>query len=250
MENGMMTILVVGATGATGRLLVRELLQRGHTVRAIVRSPEKLTGFPGGDPEQLDLLQASLLDLSDEEMVRQVEGCDAVASCLGHNLSWKGVYGPPRRLVTDAARRLCEAIRASAPAQPVKYVLMNSAGVRNRDLDEPATAGERIATGLLRLLLPPHVDNEQAADYLRTRVGRDDPHIEWVAVRPDGLIDEERVTDYHIHPSPTRSALFAPGKTSRINVAHFMADLITDPALWNRWAGQMPVLYNTDIEKA
>jgi len=242
----MMTILVVGATGATGRLLVRELLQRGHTVRAIARSPEKLTGFLGGDPERLAQLRASLLDLSQEELVRQVAGCDAVASCLGHNLSWKGIYGPPRRLVTDAARRLCEAIRASEPAKPVRYVLMNSAGVRNRDLDEPATTAERIAIGLLRLLLPPHVDNEQAADFLRTQIGQRDPIIEWTAVRPDGLIDKEEVTTYHLHPSPTRSALFDPGKTSRINVAHFMADLITDETLWNRWKGQMPVIYNEE----
>lgn len=37
-----MTTLVVGATGATGRLLVGQLLSRGENVRAIVRSPEKL----------------------------------------------------------------------------------------------------------------------------------------------------------------------------------------------------------------
>ena len=37
-----MTVLVVGATGMTGRALVEQLLSKGHTVRAIVRSPSKL----------------------------------------------------------------------------------------------------------------------------------------------------------------------------------------------------------------
>ncbi|MCK5157279.1 MAG: SDR family oxidoreductase, partial [Spirochaetales bacterium] len=37
-----MTILVVGATGATGQLLVKQLLNRGQNVKVIVRSPEKL----------------------------------------------------------------------------------------------------------------------------------------------------------------------------------------------------------------
>ena len=37
-----MTTLVLGATGATGRLLVRQLLDRGEHVRAIVRSPDSL----------------------------------------------------------------------------------------------------------------------------------------------------------------------------------------------------------------
>jgi uncharacterized protein YbjT (DUF2867 family) len=37
-----MTVLVVGASGATGRLLVKQLLQRGLKVKVIVRSPDKL----------------------------------------------------------------------------------------------------------------------------------------------------------------------------------------------------------------
>ena len=37
-----MTSLIVGASGATGRLLVEQLLNREHHVKAIVRSPDKL----------------------------------------------------------------------------------------------------------------------------------------------------------------------------------------------------------------
>lgn len=47
-------------------------------------------------------------------------------------------------------------------------------------------------------------------------------------------------------PAPTRSAIFNAGQTSRINVAHFMADLLTDDTRWSAWSGQMPVLYNRD----
>ena len=61
----------------------------------------------------------------------------------------------------------------------------------------------------------------------------------------DGLTIEEAVTDYEIHASPIRSAIFNAGKTSRINVGHFMANLISDGDLWNKWKGQMPVIYNT-----
>lgn len=121
---------------------------------------------------------------------------------------------------------------------------MNTAGNSNRDLHERISFGQRCAIGLVRLLLPPHVDNEDAADYLRTKIGQDDEAIQWVVVRPDALINENQVTAYEVHPSPTRSALFNPGKTSRINVAHFMAELITDEEAWNGWKGQMPVIYN------
>ena len=238
-----MTTLVVGATGATGRLLVGQLLSRGENVRAIVRSPEKL-------PEdllnnnRLTVIRAGALELGDSELSQYVKGCGAVASCLGHNLSIKGIYGQPRRLVTDATRRLCEAVKANNPEGPTKYVLMNTVGNRNRDLSEPISIGQRAIIGLLRLLLPPQADNEQAADYLRTR--QVDEAIEWSAVRPDSLIDEGHVTEYEVYPSPIRSAIFNPGKTSRINVAHFMAELITNEDTWNAWKGQMPAIYNKE----
>jgi len=238
-----MTILVVGATGATGRLLAEELVNRGQRVKAVVRSPEKL-------PETLkshhlfSMLRANLLDLSDHEMTQYVNDCTAIVSCLGHNMSFTGIYGSPRRLVAEGTRRLCEAVRAARPDHPVRFVLMNTAGNRNRDLEEPISFGHRCVIGLLRLLLPPHIDNEKAADYLRVNVGGNDSAIEWVTVRPDTLVNEESVTAYEVHLSPTRSAIFNAGKTSRINVAGFMADLITRDDTWRKWEGQMPVIYN------
>lgn len=238
-----MTTLVVGASGATGRLLVEQLLNRGQNVRAIVRSPDKLPEIIKNH-DNLSVIRASVLELSDAEMARQVNGCVAVVSCLGHNMSWKGIYGQPRWLVTDATRRLCNAIKSNGSEKPTKFVLMNTAGNSNRDLHEPVSFGQRGIIWLLRLLLPPHVDNENAADYLRTNIGKNDGTIEWVAVRPDSLINENKVTEYELHPSPTRSAIFDTGLTSRINVGHFMADLITDDDTWKSWKGQMPVIYN------
>lgn len=238
-----MKVLVVGASGATGSKLVEQLLIQKHDVKIVVRSPEKLPeSWKNND--NLEVITASILELSDSEMSKIVSDCDAVASCLGHNLTWKGIYGKPRKLVTDAARKLCNAIKSNTPKKSVKYVLMNTTGNRNRDLNEPISFAQKCVIGLLRLLLPPHVDNEKAADFLRTEIGQNNQFIEWVAVRPDDLINEDEVTDYEIHPSPTRSAIFNAGKVSRINVGHFMASLINDNELWNKWKGQMPVIYS------
>jgi L-rhamnose mutarotase len=123
-------------------------------------------------------------------------------------------------------------------------MVMNTTGNSNPDRHEKNSVGEKIVLTLLRLALPPHVDNEQAAEFLRTRIGQDNKWIEWVAVRPDSLIDEDEVTDYEIHPSPIRSALFNSGKTSRINVGHFMAELVSNDETFRKWKGQMPVIYN------
>ena len=238
-----MTILVVGASGATGRLLVDQLLARGESVRAVVREGSK--PLPGGQGSSLSIVHASISELDDAAMQELVRDCRAVVSCLGHALSFTGIYGPPRRLVTDATRRLCTAVEAGSSDSVVKFVLMNTSGNRNRDLDEPISFAQKCIIGLLRILVPPHADNEDAADFLRTQVDAGSGRIEWVAVRPDSLIDEAVVTEYEEYPSPIRSAIFDAGKTSRINVAHFMAELVTEDGKWQRWKGQMPVLYNS-----
>jgi nucleoside-diphosphate-sugar epimerase len=238
-----MTTLVIGASGATGKQLVEQLLNTEHKVKVIVRSPEKLPeSWKNND--RLSIIKASVLDISEDEMREYVTDCNAVASCLGHNMSWKGIYGEPRKLVTDAVSLLCNAIKKNAPDKPIKFVLMNTTGNRNRDLNEPISIGQRFVIGIIRLLLPPHVDNEKAGDYLRTKIGQKDNFIEWVAVRPDNLVNEDKVTEYEAYPSPTRSAIFDAGTTSRINVGHFMAELIRENEIWNRWKGQMPVIYN------
>jgi len=239
-----MTTLIVGASGATGRLLVQELLNCGESVRVVVRVNSNLSEPVTNNHKNLSIIRASVLEFTDTEIAQHVKGCSAVASCLGHNMSFKGIYGHPRRLVMDATRRLCKAIRANQPEKPVKYVLMNTTGNSNRDIPESTSFRHKCVIWLLRLLLPPHVDNEKAADFLRTEIGQDDSEIEWTAVRPDNLIDEMEMTDYEEHASPNRDAIFDAGSTSRINVAHFMAELITDHDKWNKWKGQMPVIYN------
>lgn len=238
-----MTTLIVGATGATGRLLVEQLLAQGGKVKTIVRS---IDGLPKTlrHNDQLMITESSLLGMTDDELKEQVQGCSVVVSCLGHNLTFKGVFGHPKRLVTDTVQRLCSAIEKTTPAVPVKFILMNTSGNQNKQAGEKVSAAQSIMVGLIRFLLPPHADNEQAAEYLQVNVGANQKMIEWVAVRPDSLIDQESVTEYHAYTSPIRSAIFDAGKTSRINVAHFMSELIVNDETWNKWKGQMPVIYN------
>ncbi|PKL77531.1 MAG: NAD-dependent epimerase [Ignavibacteriae bacterium HGW-Ignavibacteriae-4] len=240
-----MKTLVLGASGATGKHLVEQLLEMGQSVKAIVRTPSNLPES-WNENERLTIIQGSISEISKAQMIEYISDCDAVASCLGHSLSLKGIYGKPQKLVTNAVKLICESVKQNATEKPIKVLLMNTAGNSNRDLNEPISVGQKMVIGFLRLVLPPHVDNENAADYLRTEIGQNNPTIEWVTIRPDTLLNDEVVTEYELHPSPTRSALFNPGKTSRINVGNFMAKLATDDNLWNTWKSQMPVIYNKD----
>jgi nucleoside-diphosphate-sugar epimerase len=238
-----MTVLVVGATGKTGRALVAQLLSKGHKVRAIVRSPRKLPAEVLNHPS-VTVIEASVLDLTDREMAEHVRDCDAVVSCLGHVLSLRGIFGEPRRLCTDATRRLCNAIAENRPDKPTKFILMNTVGVRNPDLEEKRVGYERWLLALLRHTVPPHSDNEAAAEHLHQNVGKRSTHVEWCSVRPDSLVDAE-ISPYDIEQSPT-TGIFTGRPTARANVAHFMIELVENAELWNTWKFGMPVIMNAN----
>ncbi len=81
-----MKVLVVGASGATGSQLVAQLLLQQHSVKVIVRSSHKLPkSWKNND--NIQIITASIAALSNAEMENIVKDCDAVASCLGHNLT-------------------------------------------------------------------------------------------------------------------------------------------------------------------
>ncbi len=239
----MKKVLVIGASGATGKLLVQQLLQQEINVVAIVRTASTFTQT-NDVQSNLDIIRANISDMSENELASHLEDCDAVFSCLGHNLTFKGIFGKPRLLVTDTIEKISRTLESINADKKVKIILMNTTGNSNRDIPEQPPLSQRYVISLLRLLLPPHVDNEKAADFLRLHVGQSHKSIEWVAVRPDGLTDEENVTEYDIHSSPTRNAIFDAGQTSRINVANFMSNLVVNSDLWNTWKGKMPVIYN------
>jgi len=237
-----MTILVVGATGMTGQPLVEQLLERGHKVRTVVRSVDKLSTLVR-NYSNLTIVEASILDLCDEELLDLVKDCTAVVSCLGHVMDFKGLFGSPRKLCTQATRRLCKAIETNGAAQPIKFILMNSVGVKNPDCHEKRTWVERSLLALLRHTMPPHRDNETAVDVLHGNIGRNSPQIEWCSVRPDALINAT-VSSYELKASPT-TGIFSGRPTTRANVAHFMVALIEKAGLWNEWKFRMPVIMNS-----
>ena len=220
---------------------MNQLLEKGHEVRAFARN---ITKFSTEiiTHKKFDVIGTSVLDMSEEELENHTKGCDAIVSTLGHNLSFKGMFGNPRQLVTDSIKKLCK-VSENTKNKPVKIILMNTVGCKNEDLKEKVSFFENCVFFLLRYLIPPHSDNENAANYLRTLIGQNHSNIQWAVVRPDSLINEEEISPYTTHLSPIHT-LFKPGKTSRINVAHFISELASNNEIWSEWKGKMPVIYN------
>lgn len=238
------TILVLGGTGRTGCLVLRQLLARGAGVRAIVRSARRLPSACA-EGSNLEIVEADLVSLSDDELRRCMQGCDAVVSCLGHVTSLRGVFMPPYDLVTCVTRRVYAAAQTLRLTRPVRFVLMSSVSVNHPGgLDPRRGFLEGASLGLLRALVPPSRDNQQAADFLYQEVGTAGAGMEWVVVRPDTLLDGGLTAStpaYALHPTLI-SSLFKPDRTSRANVARFICELLFDSRVWDEWRGQLPVI--------
>jgi nucleoside-diphosphate-sugar epimerase len=239
-----MKVLVLGASGATGRLVVSQLINRGISARIVIRENAKL-------PE--DILNNNLLDIvtgniTEFDSVKNsglIEGCDAIISCLGHNITFKGLFGKPRMLVYQSLKNVCDAVINSSNKK-IKVVLMNTTANENREINENRSFGEKMILSILTVLLPPQKDNVSASKYLSVVIGKDNKKIEWTAVRPDTLFNDDKESPYEVFEAITRSPIFNPGKTSRINVSHFMVELITNEELWQKWKNKRPVIYNKE----
>jgi hypothetical protein len=237
-----MKVLVLGASGATGKRLVGHLLDRGIAVRAMLRAGAALPPGATGNP-LLEIVRGDFAGFGTAEIDEALRGCDAVASCLGHRTSFRGLFGKPRDLVNGAVKAVCRQAGGHT-GRKIKLVLMGTTAYQHTRSGERYALGDRIILGMLKLLLPPHRDNVRAADFLAGEVGRDNPDIEWTVVRPDTLVDRDSVTPYEVHGAPLRSPVSNAGTTSRTNVGHFMAELLADEALWAAKRFTMPVLYD------
>ena len=239
----MKTVLVLGASGATGKLAVQQLLEQNIKVISMVRKTS-ITSKNVYIHPNMQIVEANISDLSPLDLVAYLKECDAVISCLGHNLTVKGIFGRPRQLVTNTVEKIYYSLNMMNLDKKMKFILINSTGNSNDDIPEKPPLSQRAVISILRLLLPPHLDNENAADFLRLQVGQENKLVEWVVVRPDSLTHEKAVTEYDVHTSPIRNAIFNAAPSSRINVANFMSNLTINESLWQKWKGKMPVIYN------
>lgn len=194
------------------------------------------------DNNKVEIIRGQVSKFTLEQIKELVKDCDAVVCCLGHNINFKGIFGPPYNLVSQTVKKITKAI---LPYSNTKFILMSTTAYTNKKIGEKNILGEKIIFSFLKLFLPPHRDNMDACDYLLYKLGAEN-NIDWIAVRPDSLIDETSKSAYEVFELKKRSPIFNPGKTSRINVSQFIADLIMDKQLWSLWNHNTPVIYNQE----
>jgi putative NADH-flavin reductase len=203
-------VLIIGATGATGQILMREALAQGHEVTALARNPSAVAPEDPG----LRVLQGNALEVSSVEAA--VAGQDAVLSALGTRSS------RPTTLFSESTQNVISA--------------MNKHGVRRLVCITGIGVGDSKGhVGFLYdRIIRPFVVKNIYDDKERQEEAIKQSDLDWVIVRPARLTDEPAKGEYKVFLGGSYKA-----KTiSRADVADFMLAQLTD----DTYVGKMPVI--------
>jgi len=164
-------VLVLGANGPSGRLVVQQALDRGLTVRASTRRP---AAFPI-EHERLELAGGDATDPAVTDAA--VSGCGAVISVIGSAYTRKpvSVYSASARALIAAAETL--AVR--------RVIVVTSAEVAPESAHQGRFVTDRIVYPLLRYVVgrTAYDDMTRMEHLIRTTA------LDWTIVRPPGLTD-------------------------------------------------------------
>jgi putative NADH-flavin reductase len=196
-----MKVVILGATGGTGRELVRQAIGRGHSVTAFVRSPERLNSFAGA----ITVKKGNLL--SSPELEQIVKGHDAVLCTFGPRVP---IAKAEENLLRDFAAALTPALARAG----VKRVIVESAAFLFKDAILPPAY-------LLGKLLFPSV----VADAGRMEEIVRQSQLDWTLIRPPRLTDGPHSGKYRIRVGHLpRFGL----SISRANVADYFLRTLED----------------------
>ena len=190
-------VLIIGATGGTGRQLLAKALQRGLLVTALVRYPSKLSL----EHPRLTVLPGDVLDYSTVE--NAMRGQDAVISALGHKR-----FFAPTRILSEGTRNLLRAIETHGVR---RFVCETSLGIG----DSVCRMGLYYSFFVIPVVLPLYFWDKTRQEQLIAA-----SKVEWVIVRPAVLKNADGRGVYR-HGSNIGSFLWT-ARIARADVADFM----------------------------
>lgn len=209
-----MRMTVFGATGGVGRQIVRQALDRGHVVTAVVRDPRRL------DVRHPELTVVTAPTLDDTGvLVPAVDGSEAVLSGIGPRGRKDGPVAAP------ATRAILSAMRAAGVE---RLVTVSAAPVG------PAPAGDSFLNRRVVLPVISALLRDVYADLRAMEEAMANSSTDWTVVRPPKLVDKPLTGRYRT----AVGAGVARGHTiSRADVAHAMLAAVDDPATIRRAIG-------------
>jgi putative NADH-flavin reductase len=203
-----MKIVVIGASRGIGLEVVKQALERGHEVTALLRDPAKLEL----EHPRLHKIRGDVGKPAD--VLAALSGQDAVCTCVGVNPTRK-----PVELFSRGARNVLAALQG-APA--TKFVAVTGIGAG----DSRGHGGFFYDKILQPLLLGTiYADKDREEDLIKAS------SADWLIVRPGFLTNGPRAGNYS---AITELSGVTAGKISRADVADFMLSQLETPSLFKQ----------------
>ena len=210
-----MKVAVFGATGSTGSLVVRRLIDDGHTAVGVSRSPSRLDDLG-------DRFAFRVGDMTDRAFVAgAIADCEVVISCIGQNRKTKSLWSArmsPPDILERVAQAVIDAIRTQ---RSKRFIFLSAFGV-GEDMRKHAL--------LFRLLLRSSTVWQAYQDHARAESTIRSAGIDWTIVRPPGLTDKD--TDARLVDRGGRWSSFET--VSRKSLARFLVECADDRSTLNR----------------
>jgi len=200
-----MKIIVFGASGGTGKEIVRQAIEQGHTVTAFVRDPSSLSPH-----ENLEIFQGDLFDPA--SVSSAIEGNRAVLSALGsRTLRREGLLS-----------RAIPNILAGMDEHYIQRIIVLGAAGARYPADKYQTGWYKLIFKTMKATFLRHPFKDQAAqERLLEESGMD-----FTIVRPPRLNNKTDADDVRVLPDGLPSGGL---QISRADVADFMLQQLTDP---------------------
>lgn len=196
-------IALFGASGQTGRHFLELALSSGYEVKALVRTPEKISL---SNPK-LEIHKGDVLNIEDVKQV--VAGTDIVVSLFGH------VKGSPEWLQTDGTKNIVQAMKEK---NVTRVISLSGGGLPFPEKDKPKFADKLIRT-IMKIAVP-KILNDAIKHYEVLR----DSGLNWTIVRGPRLTNEKGTGNYRIG----WVGVNASTKISRSDLAHFILSQVDD----------------------
>lgn len=192
-------VLIVGATGGTGRELVAQALERGLTVTALVRDPSKLqVSHPRLTVIQGDVLEADSLEVA-------VRDQEAILCALGHK---RWFY--PTRILSEGTSNILRAMESHGIR---RFICETALGIGN----SAGRMGLYYTLVVIPLILPLYFWDKARQERIVA-----ESSLDWAIVRPGALTNGPK-RDRLRHGRDVGSFLWTV-RASRADVAGFMLD--------------------------
>jgi putative NADH-flavin reductase len=189
----------VGATGATGLEIVRQAVEHGHSVTAVVRSAARLKAFR----DRITIEQGDLLNSAELEPV--IQGDDAVLSGFGPRV-------PVSKADANLLQRFAVALTGAMLHAGIRRVVVESVAFLFKNSILPP------AYLLGRLFFSRTVADASAMERVFAQ-----SDLDWTMVRPLELTDKPYTGKYRVREGHLPRFGF---KISRADVADFMIEVV------------------------